>query len=48
MRAIFREYSSTLKDGSYVFVAKVGLFDTSHENLLKDFKKVLKHAKTFT
>ena len=48
MRAIFREYSSTLKDGSYVFVAKVGLFDTSHENLLKDFKKVLKNAKTFT
>ena len=48
MRAIFRELSPTLKDGSYVFVAKVGLFDTSHENLLKDFKKVLKNAKTFT
>jgi ribonuclease P protein component len=48
MRAIFRELSPTLKDGSYVFVAKVGLFDTPHENLLKDFKKVLKNAKTIT
>jgi len=48
MRAIFREYSPKLKDGSYVFVAKVGLFETSHERLLNDFKKVLKNAKTFT
>ena len=48
MRAVFREYSDLLKDGSYVFVAKVGLFDTSHEQFLKDFKKVLKNAKSFT
>ena len=48
MRAIFREYSPTLKNGSYVFVAKVGLFDTPHEKLLQDFKKVLTYAKTFT
>ena len=48
MRAIFRELSPSLKNGSYVFVAKVGLFDTSHEKLLKDFKKVLKNAQTFT
>ncbi|MEA2073957.1 MAG: ribonuclease P protein component [Campylobacterota bacterium] len=48
LRAIFREHSPQLKDGSYVFVAKVGLFDSSHEKLTKDFKKVLTNAKTFT
>ncbi|MDF1876499.1 ribonuclease P protein component [Sulfurimonas sp. SAG-AH-194-L11] len=48
MRALFREYSPKLKDGSYVFVAKVGLFDSSHEKLQNDFIKVLKNAKTFT
>ena len=47
MRAIFREYSNTLKDGTYVFVAKVGLFDSSYEQLNNNFKKVLKQAKTF-
>ena len=46
MRAIFREYSNNLKDGTYVFVAKVGLFDSSHEQLNKNFHKVLKQAKT--
>ena len=48
MRALFREHSKNLKDGSYVFVAKVGLFDASHEKLQNDFIKVLKYAKTFT
>ncbi|MBT5933870.1 MAG: ribonuclease P protein component [Sulfurimonas sp.] len=48
MRAIFTEYSSTLKDGSYVFVAKVGLFESSHEKLTHDFKKILTNAKTLT
>jgi len=48
MRAIFCEYSKNLKDGSYVFVAKVGLFETSHKKLQNDFKKVLNNAKTFT
>jgi len=48
MRAVFREYSDTLKDGSYVFVAKVGLFDTTHKKLQNDFTKVLRNAKTFT
>ena len=48
MRAIFREYSKNLKDGSYVFVAKVGLFETTPQKLQNDFIKVLKNAKTFT
>jgi len=30
-----------------VFVAKVGLFDSSYEKLDSDFLKVLKYAKTF-
>jgi len=48
MRAIFREYSKNLKNGSYVFVAKVGIFEASHEKLTNDFLKVLKNAKTLT
>ena len=47
LRAIFREHSDSLKDGAYVFVAKVGLFDSSYEQLSSDFLKVLKKAKTF-
>lgn len=48
MRAHFRECSPSLKDGIYIFVAKVGLFDASHEALSNDFKKVLTRAKVFT
>ena len=45
MRAMFSEFSNSLKDGSYIFVAKAGLFDTSHENFKNDFKKILTRAK---
>jgi len=48
MRAIFREYSHSLKDGSYVFVAKSAIFDISYENFNNEFKKVLDSAKTIT
>jgi ribonuclease P protein component len=48
MRAMFCEFSNSLKDGTYIFVAKVGLFDTSHEKFKNDFKKVLSRAKTIT
>jgi ribonuclease P protein component len=48
MRAMFREFSDSLKDGSYIFVAKAALFDTSHEKLHNDFKKILSRAKTIT
>jgi ribonuclease P protein component len=48
MRAMFREFSDSLKDGSYIFVAKVGIFDTPHEKLHNDFKKILSRAKTIT
>ena len=47
LRAVFCEYSNSLKDGTYIFVAKTGLFDASYEKLSNDFKKVLSRAKTF-
>ncbi|WP_297441480.1 ribonuclease P protein component [Sulfurimonas sp.] len=47
LRAVFCEYSPSLKNGIYIFVAKVGLFDASSEKLHNDFKKVLSRAKTF-
>ena len=45
---MFREFSNSLKDGSYIFVAKAGLFDTSHENFKNDFKKILKRAQAIS
>jgi ribonuclease P protein component len=48
MRAMFCEFSNSLKDGTYIFVAKVGLFETSHEKLHNDFKKILSRAKAIT
>ena len=47
LRALFREYSPSLKSGSYIFVAKQALEESSHEKLSSDFKKVLTRAKTF-
>jgi len=47
LRALFREFSPSLKDGSYIFVAKQALEESSHEKLSLDFKKVLTRAKTF-
>ena len=46
LRALFREFSSSLQDGSYVFVAKVGIFDSSYDVLKKDILKVLTRSKT--
>ena len=48
MRALFREHSDSLKDGTYIFVAKIGLFERSYEEFQHDFKKVLTRAKSFT
>jgi len=48
MRAVFREYSNSLKDGTYIFVAKAGLFERSYDSLKNDFQKVLSRAKTFS
>ena len=43
-RALFSEFSSLLNDGTYIFVAKVALAETSYLSLQNDFKKVLKKA----
>ena len=48
MRALFCEYSDSLKDGIYIFVAKAKMIDSSYETLQNDFKKVLSRAKTLT
>ena len=48
LRALFREYSNSLKDGTYVFVAKDRLIDSSHEKLVNDFTKVLNRSKSLT
>ena len=48
MRAMFCEFSDSLKDGTYVFVAKVGIFETSHEKLHNDFKKILSRAQAIS
>jgi ribonuclease P protein component len=48
MRAMFYEFSNSLKDGTYIFVAKIGIFETSHEKLHNDFKKILSRAKAIT
>jgi len=47
LRALFCEFSDNLQDGTYIFVAKIGLFDASHKELKRDFKKVLSKSKSF-
>ena len=44
LRALFREFSPTLKDGTYIFVAKQSLNETTHEKLKDDFVKVLNRS----
>ena len=43
-RALFSEFSPLLNDGTYIFVAKVALSETSYLSLKNDFKKVLTKA----
>lgn len=43
-RALFSDFSSHLNDGTYIFVAKVALQETSYLSLQNDFKKVLTKA----
>jgi len=44
LRAIFLELSPTIKSGTYIFVAKEAIRDTSHEQLKTDIKKALKRV----
>jgi len=47
MRALFREYSKSLKDGSYIFVAKQSLVTTPHAKVKQDFEKVISKNRAF-
>jgi len=47
LRAIFLQHSQNLKDGSYIFVAKQSLVESTHEKLQNDFKQIVKKSKAF-
>ncbi len=47
LRALFCEYSSNLKDGTYIFVAKQAIIEATHANLENDFKKVIFRSYAF-
>ncbi len=48
LRSLFTQHSSSLKDGSYIFVAKPSTSQIPFKDLEHDFKKVLTRAKCFT
>lgn len=48
LRSLFTQYSSSLKDGSYIFVAKQSTSQIPFNDLEQDFKKVLTRANSFT
>ena len=48
LRALFCEYSNTLKDGTYIFVAKQVTPEIAFEDLYNDFKKILSRAGTIS
>ena len=48
MRSLFYKFSPSLKDGSYIFVAKAGIITSSYQNIQNDFQKILSRAKTLT
>ncbi|MEA3330660.1 MAG: ribonuclease P protein component [Campylobacterota bacterium] len=47
LRALFREHSNTLKDGTYIFVAKQSIIEIPSVNLEKDFQKIIYRSKAF-
>ncbi|DAB29578.1 MAG TPA: ribonuclease P protein component [Sulfurimonas sp. UBA12504] len=47
LRALFCKYSNTLIDGTYIFVAKQSIVESSYEQIHLDFKKILSKANTF-
>jgi len=42
LRAIFTEFYPSLSSGTYIFVAKEQIKNTSYENLQNDIKRALK------
>lgn len=47
LRALFCEYSSSLQDGTYIFVAKQSINEVAHKQLKDDFEKILSKSKSF-
>ena len=47
LRALFLKYSDSLKNGTYVFVAKQSTPDYPSDKLDLEFKKVISRAKAF-
>ncbi|WP_081444045.1 ribonuclease P protein component [Sulfurimonas gotlandica] len=47
LRALFCEYSTSLQNGTYIFVAKHAINEASHQELDNDFKKILNKSKSF-
>ena len=41
LRALFLELSPSLKDGTYIFVAKQAINEVTHQKLKKDLQKIL-------
>ncbi|MCK9453944.1 MAG: ribonuclease P protein component [Sulfurimonas sp.] len=46
LRALFHEFSPSLKDGTYIFVAKQSINEVTHQKLKNDFKKILNRLNT--
>lgn len=46
LRALFVTYSSSLQEGTYIFVAKQTIIEISHQKLQDDFEKVLSRLGT--
>jgi len=47
LRALFTKYCSSLKSGTYIFVAKQSTPDYPYDKLEYEFKKVISKAKAF-
>jgi len=48
MRALFQEFSSDLKHGLYILVARDKILTLDYKNLKQDFLKSLKRAKALS
>jgi ribonuclease P protein component len=44
LRALFLQFSPSIKDGTYIFVAKQAINEITHEKFIKDFEKVLNRS----
>lgn len=46
LRALFREFSDLLQEGTYIFVAKQTINEISYPKLKNDFEKILNRLNT--